>query len=140
MPGKRKGPTPQRQARIQRVLEMRTTGIPFYKIGEALGRSKNQAINDYRDGIQMAFRASLDEHFMTELDRLEQVHRRAVSVMNSREVGQDEAMDAARVVLKCSEQRAKLLGLNSAIKFEVNDTTYTPLMELAATILDDDGR
>lgn len=139
MPAK-KGISQKRLDRMHRVIELRKAGWNFYKIGESLNISRSQAQKDYRDAIRESFRESLDELVYLEYNRLEDVQRIFATIMLSRNSEHSQRVDAARIVLACSERRSKLLGLDKAIKFEVNDTTYTPLMELAATILEDDGR
>ena len=70
---------------------------------------------------------------MEEVDRLALVYQRFLPDMLQRE-DHDRAFKAGEKVLKVSEQRAKLLGLNAAVKFEVKGERVSELDTLAQAV------
>lgn len=130
----RPGMTPERAQRAQKVVEMKhRQGLTLEKIAEKLGISKTQAGNDYRDAINATFKPTVEEFVLEEADRLALVYQRFLPDMLQRE-NDERAFKAADKILKASEQRAKLLGLNAAVKFEVKGERVTELDKLAQAV------
>lgn len=139
MPGRKKGMTPQRAERARKVVDLRALGLTYEQIGRNLGISVKQASLDFRAAQRDAFRESMEEMVMVEFRRLEDVHRAFVRVMMDTERPIKDRGEAAKHILKASEQRAKLMGMNSAIKVEVKEVIYSPLEKLAEAILAEAG-
>lgn len=128
------GMTPERAERAQKVVEMKhRQGLSFAKVAEKLGISESQAHRDYRDAIDAAFKPTVEQFVMEEVDRLALVYQRFLPDMLQRE-DHDRAFKAGEKVLKVSEQRAKLLGLNAAVKFEVKGERVSELDTLAQAV------
>lgn len=128
------GMTPERAERAQKVVEMKhRQGLSFAKVAEKLGISESQAHRDYRDAIDAAFKPTVEQFVMEEVDRLALVYQRFLPDMLQRD-DHDRAFKAADKVLKVSEQRAKLLGLNAAVKFEVKGERVSELDTLAQAV------
>lgn len=128
------GMTPERAERAQKVVEMKhRQGLPIVKIAEKLGVSESQVRRDYRDAIDATFKPTVEEFVMEEADRLALVYQRFLPDMLQRE-DHDRAFKAGDKILKVSEQRAKLLGLNAAVKFEVKGERVTELDALAQAV------
>lgn len=128
------GMTPERAERAQKVVEMKhRQGLSFAKVAEKLGISESQAHRDYRDAIDAAFKPTVEQFVMEEVDRLALVYQRFLPDMLQRD-DHDRAFKAGEKVLKVSEQRAKLLGLNAAVKFEVKGERVSELDTLAQAV------
>lgn len=128
------GMTPERAERARKVVDMKhRRGLTLERIAEELGISKTQAGNDYRDAIDATFKPTVEQFVMEEADRLALVYQRFLPDMLQRE-DHDRAFKAADKVLKVSEQRAKLLGLNAAVKFEVKGERVSELDTLAQAV------
>lgn len=128
------GMTPERAERAQKVVEMKhRQGLSFAKVAEKLGISESQAHRDYRDAIDAAFKPTVEEFVLEEADRLQLVYQRFLPDMLQRD-DNERAFKAADKVLKVSEQRAKLLGLNAAVKFEVKGERVSELDTLAEAV------
>lgn len=128
------GMTPERAERAQKVVEMKhRQGLSFAKVAERLGISESQAHRDYRDAIDAAFKPTVEEFVLEEADRLALVYQRFLPDMLQRD-DNERAFKAADKVLKVSEQRAKLLGLNAAVKFEVKGERVSELDTLAQAV------
>lgn len=128
------GMTPERAERAQKVVEMKhRQGLTLEKIAEKLGVSAMQVHRDYRDAIDATFKPTVEQFVMEEADRLALVYQRFLPDMLQRE-DHDRAFKAADKVLKVSEQRAKLLGLNAAVKFEVKGERVSELDTLAQAV------
>ena len=128
------GMTPARAERAQKVVEMNhRQGLTLEKIAEKLGVSAMQVHRDYRDAIDATFKPTVEQFVMEEADRLALVYQRFLPDMLQRE-DHDRAFKAADKVLKVSEQRAKLLGLNAAVKFEVKGERVSELDTLAQAV------
>lgn len=126
--------TPERAERAQKVVEMKhRQGLTLEKIAEKLGVSAMQVHRDYRDAIDATFKPTVEQFVMEEADRLALVYQRFLPDMLQRE-DHDRAFKAADKVLKVSEQRAKLLGLNAAVKFEVKGERVSELDTLAQAV------
>ena len=134
MPHSPTGMTPERAERAQKVVEMKhRQGLALTKIAEKLGVSEVQVRRDYRDAIDATFKPTVEEFVMEEADRLALVYQRFLPDMLQRE-DHDRAFKAGQQVLKVSEQRAKLLGLNAAVKFEVKGERVSELDALAQAV------
>lgn len=128
------GMTPERAKRARKVVEMKhRQGLTLEKIGEKLGISAMQAHRDYRDAINATFKSTVEELVLEEADRLDLVYQRFLPDMLQRE-DNGRAFKAGDKILKASEQRAKLLGLNAAVKFEVKGERVTELDKLAQAV------
>lgn len=128
------GMTPERAERAQKVVEMKhRQGLTLEKIAEKLGVSAMQVHRDYRDAIDATFKPTVEQFVMEEADRLALVYQRFLPDMLQRD-DHDRAFKAADKVLKVSEQRAKLLGLNAAVKFEVKGERVSELDTLAQAV------
>lgn len=134
MPAQIAGMTPERAERAQKVVEMKhRQGLTLEKIAEKLGISETQTRRDYRDAIDATFKPTVEQFVMEEVDRLQLVYQRFLPDMLQRE-DHDRAFKAGEKVLKVSEQRAKLLGLNAAVKFEVKGERVSELDTLAQAV------
>lgn len=134
MQRKTTGMTPERAERAQKVVEMKhRQGLSIAKIAEKLGVSETQAKRDYRDAIKATFKPTVEELVLEEADRLALVYQRFLPDMLQRD-DNDRAFKAADKVLKVSEQRSRLLGLNAAVKFEVKGERVSELDTLAQAV------
>lgn len=134
LPAQIAGMTPERAERAQKVVEMKhRQGLTLEKIAEKLGISETQTRRDYRDAIDATFKPTVEQFVMEEVDRLQLVYQRFLPDMLQRE-DHDRAFKAGEKVLKVSEQRAKLLGLNAAVKFEVKGERVSELDTLAQAV------
>lgn len=134
MPAQTAGMTPERAERAQKVVEMKhRQGLTLEKIAEKLGISETQVRRDYRAAIDATFKPTVEEFVLEEADRLQLVYQRFLPDMLQRD-DSERAFKAADKVLKVSEQRAKLLGLNAAVKFEVKGERVSELDELARAV------
>ncbi|AIL96420.1 sigma factor-like helix-turn-helix DNA-binding protein [Corynebacterium ureicelerivorans] len=134
MPAYPTGMTPERAERAQKVVEMKhRQGLTMEKIAGKLGVSESQVRRDYRDAIDATFKPTVEEFVMEEVDRLALVYQRFLPDMLQRE-DHERAFKAGEKVLKVSEQRARLLGLNAAVKFEVKGERVSELDTLAQAV------
>lgn len=134
MPAYPTGMTPERAERAQKVVEMKhRQGLTMEKIAGKLGVSESQVRRDYRDAIDATFKPTVEEFVMEEVDRLALVYQRFLPDMLQRE-DHERAFKAGEKVLKVSEQRARLLGLNAAMKFEVKGERVSELDTLAQAV------
>lgn len=134
MPAQTAGMTPERAERAQKVVEMKhRQGLTLEKIAEKLGISETQVRRDYRAAIDATFKPTVEEFVLEEADRLQLVYQRFLPDMLQRD-DSERAFKAADKVLKVSEQRAKLLGLNAAVKFEVKGERVSELDTLAQAV------
>ena len=134
MPAYPTGMTPERAERAQKVVEMKhRQGLTMEKIAGKLGVSESQVRRDYRDAIDATFKPTVEEFVMEEVDRLALVYQRFLPDMLQRE-DHERAFKAGEKVRKVSEQRARLLGLNAAVKFEVKGERVSELDTLAQAV------
>ena len=99
---------------VERALELRTAGLHYSKIGEAMGKSRTQAYRLVKAGLE-ELQGTVKERASSvreiELRRLDAL---VVAHWNNR---QDPR--SAAVILQCQERRAKYLGLDAPAKQEV---------------------
>lgn len=126
------------QARADRAREItklhHELGLSLEQAAKKVGISKAQAHRDYRDAIRETFRPELYEHVMREFSRLETVHARAAAIMHARESSNDDRLSAGQLIVKTSERRSRLLGLDAAVKFQVESEQNEALAQLAAAV------
>ncbi len=126
------------QARADRAREItklhHELGLSLEQAAKKVGISKAQAHRDYRDAIRETFRPELYEHVMREFSRLETVHARAAAIMHARESSNDDRLSAGQLIVKTSERRSRLLGLDAAVKFQVESEQNDALAQLAAAV------
>ena len=126
------------QARADRAREItklhHELGLSLEQAAKKVGISKAQAHRDYRDAIRETFRPELYEHVMREFSRLETVHARAAAIMHARESSNDDRLSAGQLIVKTSERRSRLLGLDAAVKFQVESEQNKALAQLAAAV------
>ncbi len=111
-------------------MALRVTGLSYPKVAEQLGVSVGTAFNDCkaaRSRIIELTRESAEEVRSTELDRLD---RALHAIENAILAGDTRAIDT---MLKLSERRAKLLGLDAPEKHDIQAGVATP--EAAAALV-----
>lgn len=133
--GRKHGMTQARAERAKEIVKLHhELGMTIEQAGKKLGVSRAQAQRDYRDAIRETFRPELYEHVMREFSRLETVHARAAAIMHSRESNNDDRLSAGQLIVKTSERRSRLLGLDAAVKFQVESEQNDALAQLAAAV------
>lgn len=107
---------------------MRGKGLSFRTIAERVGISVSMAHGDYRAAIRDVYLHSTEELVATQHQRLERLYSAYV----------DEAVDgdkgSAEICLKVNDQVAKLFGLNSAVKLDVQGTAATDFAKMLETL------
>lgn len=135
---------PKTAERHAQAAEMRSRGMTYQAIGDALGISKQSA----HEAVQRVLAETLREpaeHLRTmELDKLDRAERVAHGVLEARhpvlyqgkDTGyEDDAPKLAAIdrLLRVAERRARLLGLDAPEKVESTVTTISPdLAEMIA--------
>lgn len=112
------------QERAQRVVDMRRAGVSWDAIARALGYSSStnahHAFTTYMNNYP---KESVEYARQVELDRLDQLQAAIwQQCLASDSSNQHWAIDR---MLKISDQRARLLGLNAPVRQEVNVITET---------------
>lgn len=146
--------------RRARAVELRRLGKTFLEIGDDLGVTASRAYRIYQAALAAIPAQHLDEHRAEELQRLdyltgkafEVLHRHHITVSNGRVVMVEDAdgastpveddapvLQAIDRVLKISERRSKLLGLDAPVRAEVTiDSIDAQIAELTAQLAAED--
>jgi hypothetical protein len=111
-----------RNERAQRAVDMRRAGVSFDAIARALGyASSGHAHTAFMTYMREYPRESIDDARQVELDRLDQLQAAIwQQCLASGSSNQHWAIDR---MLKISDQRARLLGLNAPVRQEVSVIT-----------------
>lgn len=122
---KRSVTTPEviaRAERDQRAVDMRRAGVSWDAIARALGyASSGHAHDSFMTYMREYPRESIDDARQVELDRLDQLQAAIwQQCLASGSTNQHWAIDR---MLKISDQRARLLGLNAPVRQEVSVIT-----------------
>lgn len=138
--------------RRDKVVALRRQRLSFGEIGQQLGVSESMARKIYDQVIKAIPAANLEAHRVEELERLDELERKAINVLEGLHplvqqgriinrghkdesgtwVVDEELVDSGPVlaaldrVLKIQERRAKLLGLDAPAKTEVNVGAVDP--------------
>jgi hypothetical protein len=125
----------QAAQRRTQVLQARLTGATFEDIGRQLGISTTRAYQLYTDALQRTVKEPADRLRTLELQRLDQLQAAAVAVLRSRHVviqggrpvvdrqgrpypDHGPVLGAITALLRISESRRKLLGLDAPAKVD----------------------
>lgn len=110
---------------IEKALEMRRQGYTFTAIGKALGVSRQRAFVLVRDELQRRVEKnaeSADVLRQLELERLDDALKVVTGILASSTPVKDEVkLQAVDRLIKITDQRAKLLGLQAPQKHEVTE-------------------
>lgn len=111
-----------RAERDQRAVDMRRAGVSWDAIARALGYSSSgRAHSAFLSYMSSYPRESIDDARQVELDRLDQLQAAIwQQCLASGSTNQHWAIDR---MLKISDQRARLLGLNAPVRQEVSVIT-----------------
>jgi len=148
----------ERQAR---VVDLRRQRIPFHKIGEQLGISRQRAQQLYEEAIQAVKEPSVRAHRAEMLEQLDELEQAALKVLATEHVvvqqghivskilDEDEegnpvygepliddapVLNAIDRLLKIQERRARLVGADAATKVEVESHVDPESIELLRLI------
>jgi len=159
---KKRGPKrskEQREFDLQTVVELYVKGLPQYKIAAEIGVSQQQISHDLKE-IHKRWRdnttLSLDDYKQKELQKLDRIEteywnaweeskaaqkkmmQRTGGPQEIKEMRQEDSAGDPRYlegVLKCSDRRSKLLGLDAPVKTEVTgDIAITDFITALADI------
>jgi hypothetical protein len=147
-------PSPEVAARRAKVLERRTEQIPYAAIAAELGVNESTIRTDYQRALE-ALKAEQDGqarfNVARQLAALDVAERAAWKVLRKdhihvqhgkivRHESGEPVLDDAPVlnaidrILKISERRARLLGLDAPTRIEVSDAVDAELAALAARL------
>lgn len=137
--GGRSRNTPTEPKRVQRTLEtmkkaatLRASGATFRSIGEQLGIDPTWARTLVLRALEEAKYEAADILRTQEGARLDRVQ-----MSYWRDALQGDT-DAAKIVLRVMDQRARLFGLNAPTRIEVDADVDAQIAVLAARLADDD--
>jgi hypothetical protein len=127
--------TEEDQERRAEVMRQRRRGQTFEAIGEQLGITKQRAHQLYWDTLKDIPRQETDLHRAEQAERLDEMLRKAYEVLEKRHITvsngkviylddgpmEDDAptLMAIKTILQIEERRAKLLGLDTPVKQQV---------------------
>ncbi len=113
--------------RRAKALELRKHGMPYRAIGAQLGISEAQAHNDVQRALQALAALELDsaaEYRTMELERLDTLTVASARVLSA--AGDGMRLAAIDRLLRISESRRKLLGLDAPAKTAFTNPDGTP--------------
>jgi len=120
-----------------KALRMRSSGMTYGKIAEAMGCSKSAAYERVQRALAAIPAEAVDEYRRLETDRLDTLLELAMRKVESEDKGFLFAIDR---VLAIMDRRSKLLGLDSPVKHEVITLDYiqSEIMRLEAVLGESD--
>ena len=125
--------------RKMRALELRKRGWSIRKISEELGyKAENGAWSIIKSALKTTIREAATEVVTIELERIDAL------VDANWDAAMDGDLQAAHVILKAMERRAKLLGLDAPVRKELTGKDGVDLFRKAYITVspddwDDDG-
>lgn len=128
--GHRKTPTAERLEAEAQALDMRRAGVTYDVIGQRLGINPGVAHRYVSEALRRTLQEPADELRTLEVARLDRLE----FAVWARAMSGDQA--AVQSVLRISERRAKLLGLDAPVRahVEVTDTVTAEIERLAASL------
>lgn len=122
---------PNTAARDAEAARLRSRSMSYQAIGEALGISKQAAQQAVQRALRDTQQEPADDVRKLELDKLDALERRYLDIIERRHAvlhqGEDTGFDddgptltAQAGLLRVSESRRKLLGLDSPVKVDVS--------------------
>ena len=151
--------TPEQIAKDNKAAELRSRSVTYQQIGDFLGMTRQAAHQAVQRAIRDIPKDGAEETLRLELEKLDFLERKLFIIMekehlrvsNSGKVvtvdgelilDDGPVMQAIQGLLKVSERRAKLLGINAPEKHEfiTLDTVESEIKRLEAKLGESDGR
>jgi hypothetical protein len=112
----------QMELKVDAMLQMRLTGAPLWRIGEAFNHSPQYCGKLIRLAISNIARESATELLELEFERLDMLWEAALNLVKT-----DPSPAAIASAAKILERRAKLAGLDAPSKTEVTGADGGPI-------------
>lgn len=124
----KRGVTPERKQRMQKVVAMYEDGATFDLIAQALGISQTQARKDYNRAMQDVIPDIAQNVFRKVDNRLNKLH------LVYWRAAKEGDIKAARLCLDINKQLTDLWGLQGAIKLDIEVSSGQEFADLVASI------
>lgn len=120
--------------RRARVVQLRRRRVTFAEIGRLEGISEQRAWQVYQEALKAIPAPHLAEHRAEELILIDDAQRALMTIAADREVSPRTRVEAWNSVRGWAEHKARILGMNAALKVEVSDAIEAEIERLAAEL------
>lgn len=117
-----------------RVVQLRRLRLSFEEIGAQLGLSRQMAWKHYQRALADLPAPHLAEHRAEELTLVDDAIRRLMAIAADQAVSPRTRVEAWTAIRGWAEHKARILGLNAAMKVEVSDAIEAEISRLAAEL------
>ena len=106
------------------VVQMRSVRLTFAEIGRRMGVTGQRAGQLYREALAEVHRMDTEENRQEELGLVDTATSRLMAIAMDTSVSPRTRVEAWSGIRQWAEHKAKLLGLNAAVKHEVITLDY----------------
>ena len=120
--------------RRARVVQLRRRRVSFAEIGRVEGISEQRAWKIYQEALHAIVAPHLAEHRAEELMLVDDAIRDLLPIAREHTKSARTSVEAWSAIRGWAEHKARILGLNAAVKVEVSDAVDAEIGRLAAEL------